>query len=262
MLLGVYWYYGFQESLYSFDFFTFQAGRGGHADGPAELTTTVRAPNPSGLLAAVQAGAARYPDGHLFGKAHDSLLHLDLGDYALTDYTFHVASELEQVLRQQQATPTTELLPAETPLLRLAAPQDPTPPYSYGDGQFQAVSSAPRKHQAQLALMRLDCHLPLARQADLLAAIEALCMQFGLDVLYYFDRKISPQVNLMVFFGNGRQGVGGQPLRYTDTTALKTAVLACLVKQGGQPQHLGDYPADYPRRGPHVIRMVDADFVL
>jgi hypothetical protein len=68
-------------------------------------------------------------------------------------------------------------------------------------------------------------------------------------------------VNLMVFFGNGRQGVGGQPLRYTDTAALKTAMLACLVAHGGQPRHLGGYPADYPRRGPHVVRMVDAAFV-
>ena len=244
MLLGVYWYYGFPEGLYSFDFFTFQAGRGGHADGADDHRARAQLIRPAGRRAS---RGGSLPDGYLFGKAHDSLLHLDLGDYALTDYTFHVASELEQVLRQQQATFTTELLPAEAPLLRLAAPQDPTLPYSYGDGQFQAVSSAPRKHQAQLALMRLDCHLPLARQADLLAAIEALCVQFGLDVLYYFDRKIPPQVNLMVFFGNGRQGVSGQPLRYTDTAALKTAVLACLAKQGGQPQHLGDYPADWLR---------------
>ena len=264
MLLGVYWYYGFPKDLYSFDFFTFQAGRGGHADGPAELTATVYAPNPAALLAAVQAVAARYPDGYLFGKAHGSRLHLDLGDYALTDYTFHVASKLEQVLRQQQATPTTEPLPAEAPLLRLAAPHDPTPPYQYGDGLLQAVASRPHQHQhqAQVALLRLDCHLPLARQADFLAALAALSEQFGVDVLYYFDRQLAAQVNLMVFFGNGRQGVGGQPLRYTDTAALKAAVLASLAAHGGQAGHLGDYPTHYPRRGPHVVRMVDADFIL
>jgi hypothetical protein len=262
MLLGVYWYYGFPDDLYHFDFFTFQAGRGGHADGPAELTATVQAPNPAALLAAVQAVAARYPEGYVFGKLHGALLHLALSDYALTDYTFHVAGELEKVLRHHHATPTTELLPADTPLLRLAEPHDPTPLYSYGDGQLQAVSSHPRKHHAQAALLRLDCHLPLAQQADFLTALEGLCKQFGLDVLYYLDRKISLQVNLMVFFGNGRQGVGGQPLRYTDTAALKTAVLAALAAHGGQPEHLGHYPADYPGRGPHVVRVVDADFVL
>ncbi|MFD1874904.1 hypothetical protein [Hymenobacter bucti] len=262
MLLGVYWYYGFPKGLYHFDFFAFGAGRGGHADGPAELTATVRAPDPAALLAAVRAVAACYPEGYLFGKAHGDVLHLDLGDYALTDYTFHVAGELEKVLRQHHATPTTEPLPADTPLLRLAEAYDPTPPYSYGDGQLQAVSSRPGKHRAEVALLRLDCHLPLVQQADFLAALEILCTQFGLDVLYYFDRKIVPQVNLMVFFGNGRQGVGGQPLRYTDTAAFKTAVLASLAAHSGQPQHLGDYPAGYPRRGPHVIRVVDADFVL
>jgi hypothetical protein len=262
MLLGVYWYYGFPEGLYHFDFFTFGAGRGGHADGPAELMATVRAPDPVALLAAVQAVAARYPEGYIFGNAHGAVLRLDLGDYALTDYTFHVAGELEKVLRQHHATPTTEPIPTDTPRLRLAEPHDPTPPYSYGDGQLQAVSSHPGQHQAQAALLRLDCHLPLAQKADFLAALNDLCAQFALAVLYYFDHKIGLQLNLMVFFGNGRQGVGGQPLRYTDTAAFKTATLAALATHGGQTEHLGAYPAAYPRRGPHVVRVVDADFVL
>ena len=262
MLLGVYWYYGSPEGLYHFDFFTFQPGRGGHADGPAELTATVRAPDPAALLAAVQAVAVRYPESYIFGKAHDDVLYLDLGDYALTDYTFHVAKELEHVLRQQQATLTTEPLPADTPLLRLAMPHDPAPPYDYGDGTLQAVSARPGKYQSQVALLRLDCHLPLIQKAAFLAALDDLCEQFGLDVLYYFDHKIAPQLNLMLFFGNGRQGVGGQPPRYTDPTAFRTAALAVLAAHGGQPKHLGTYPADYPRRGPHVVRVVDADFVL
>lgn len=261
MLLGVYWYYGFPEGLYHFDFFTFQAGLGGHADGPAELTATVRAPDPAALLAAVQAVAARYPEGYIFGKTHGAVLRLDLGDYALTDYTFHVAGELENMLRKQDATPTAEPLPTDTPLLRLAEPHDPTPPYCYGDGQLQAVSSHPGQHQAQAALLRLDCHLPLAQKANFLAVLNDLCAQFGLDVLYYLNRKIGPHLNLMVFFGNGRQGVGGQPLRYTDTAALKIAALACLAAYSGQTEHLGTY-ADYPDRGPHIVCLVDADFVL
>lgn len=261
MLLGVYWYYGFPEGLYHFDFFTFQAGRGGHADGPAELTATVRAPDPAALFAAVQGVAACYPEGYIFGKAHGELLHLDLGDYALTDYTFHVAGELENVLRHHHATSTTEPLPADAPLLRLAEPHDPTPPYRYCDGQLQAVSSHPRQHQAQAALLRLDCHLPLAQKDAFLAALNDLCEQFGLDVLYYFDHKIGLQLNLMVFFGNGRQGVGGQPLRYTNTAAFKIAALASLAAHSGHTKHLGAY-ANYPNRGPHIVRVVDADFVL
>jgi hypothetical protein len=125
----------------------------------------------------------------------------------------------------------------------------------------QAVSSRAGKYQAEVALLRVDCHLPLAHKADFLAALDALCQQFALDVLYYFDHKMPPQVNLMVFLGNGRQGVGGQPLRYTDTAALTTAVRACLAAHEARAEHLGGYPADYPRRGPHVIRLVDAEFV-
>jgi hypothetical protein len=262
MLLGVYWYYGFPEGLYHFDFFAYRPGIGGSSGGPAELTATVQAPDPAALLAEVRAVAARYPDGYLDVYAYGPLVRLILGDWALTDYTFHLAGELEQVLRQQQATSTAESLPPDTPRLHRSAPQDPTPPYCYGDGSLQAVASRPRKHRAEVALLRLDCHLPLARQTDFLTALEALCEQFDLDVLYYFDHKMPPQTNLMLFFGNGRQGVGGQPLRYTDTAALKTAVLVSLAAHEGQTKHLGDYPAYYPRRGPHVVRVVDADFVL
>ena len=262
MLLGVYWYYGFPEGLYHFDFFAYRPGIGGSSGGPAELAATVRAPDPAALLAAVQAVATRYPEGYIFGKTHGEVLHLDLGDWGLPDYTFFVASELEKVLRQQQAVLTTKLLPADVPLLRLAEAHDPTPPYSYGDGQLQAVSSRPGKHRAEIALLRLDCHLPLAQQAYFIAALDDLCAQFGLDVLYYSDRKIGLQLNLMVFFGNGRQGVGGRPLRYTDTAVLKAAVLASLAAHEGQTGHLGSYPAGYPRRGPHVVRVVDADFIL
>jgi hypothetical protein len=190
-----------------------------------------------------------------------ALLRLQLSDWALTDYTFHVAGELENVLRQQRATPTTEPLPADTPRLRLAEPHDPTPPYSYGDGTLQAVNTRPGPHQAEVALLRLDCHLPLDQQADFLAALEAVCTQLGLGVLYYYDRMLLPQVNLMLFFGNGRQGVGGRPLRYTDSAAVKTAVLASLAAHRGQTGHLGTYPADYPRRGPHLVRVADAELV-
>lgn len=204
--------------------------------------------------------AAHYPQGYIFGKVHGTTLHLDLGDYALTDYTFYVAGELEKVLHQQRATPSTASLPANAPLLRLSGPHDPTP--SYGDGQLAAVSARLRHHHAEAALLRLNCHLPLSRKASFVAALEELCEQFELEVLYYLDHEMLPLVNLMVFFGNGRQGVGGSPLRYTDTAALKPAVLATLAAHDGQTGHLDGFPADYPRRGPHVVRVVDADFML
>lgn len=126
MLLGVYWYYGFPKGLYHFDFFAYRPGIGGSSGGPAELTATVQAPDPAALLAAVQAVAARYPQVPLLAQAHGPLLRLKLDDWALPDYAFFVATELEAVLHQQQATLTTEPLPADTPLLRLADPQDPT----------------------------------------------------------------------------------------------------------------------------------------
>ena len=192
MLLGVYWYYGFPKGLYSFEFFAFRPGLGGHADGPVKLVATVHASDPAALLAEVRAVAARYPDGYLFAQAHGARLRLELGGYALTDYSFHVATALEAVLRRQYATLTATPLPASTPLLRLAEPHDPTPAYRYGKERLQAVSTRPGKQQAQMGLLRLDCHLPLPRQAAFVAALAALCAQFDLDVLYYYDCPLAP----------------------------------------------------------------------
>ena len=42
----------------------------------------------------------------------------------------------------------------------------------------------------------------------------------------------------------------------------KTAVLASLATHAGQTGHLGAYPADYPRRDPHLVRVADAELVL
>lgn len=85
MLLGVYWYRYFPEGLYRFDFFIFRAGLGGHADGPAELTATVQAPDPAALLAEVRAVAAHYPAVRLFGEVHGQFLRLTVGGYTLSD---------------------------------------------------------------------------------------------------------------------------------------------------------------------------------
>jgi hypothetical protein len=261
MLLGVYWYRYFPEGLYQFDFFTFQAGLGGHADGPAELTATVQASEPAALLAEVRAIAARYPEVRLFGEVHGQFLRLTVGGYRLSDYAFYVAGELEKVIRRQHATLATEPLPAGVHHIHLTSPEeDNTQPIS--GGLLQAVSLSARKYQAETLSLCLNCHLPLVRKPAFLAQLDQLCQAMNLDVLYYLDYEIHPQVNLMLFFSHGRQGVGGQPLRYTNAHALTTPVALCLANHGGLPGHLGSYPEYYPENGPHIVRMVDAAFVL
>ena len=261
MLLGVYWYRYFPQGLYQFSFFTFRAGLGGHADGPAELTATVQALDPAALLAGVRAVAARYPEVRLFGEVHGRLLRLTVGGYRLSDYAFYVAGELEQVMRQQQATLATEPLPAGAHFLGLTTPEeDNTQPPS--NGLLRAVNLSAGKYQAATLFLCLDCHLPLAGKSAFIADLNELCQAAKLDVLYYLDYEIPPQVNLTLFFSNGRQGLGGQPLRYTNAHALAAPVAACLASHGGQPGHLGSYPDYHPQNGPHVVRMVDAAFVL
>ncbi len=261
MLLGVYWYRYFPEGLYRFDFFTFRAGLGGHADGPAELTATVQAPDPPALLAEVRAVASRHPEVRLSGEARGPFLRLTVGGYTLSDYAFFVAGELEKVFRRQHAALATEPLPAGAQSSCLTTPEeDATQPVS--GGLLQAVSSPAGRYRADTLSLRLDCHLPLAHKSAFLADLNQRCQAASLDVLYYLDYEVPPQVNLMLFFSNGRQGVGGQPLRYTNAHALTVPVALCLANHEGQPGHLGSYPEYYPENGPHIVRMADAAFVL
>ena len=197
----------------------------------------------------------------LFGEVHGQFLRLTVGGYTLSDYAFFVAGELEKVFRRQHAALATEPLPAGAQYLRLTTPEeDATQPVS---GELlQAVSSPAGRYQAETLSLRLDCHLPLAQKPAFVDDLNQLCQAANLDVLYYLDYEVHPQVNLMLFFSNGRQGMGGQPLRYTNAHALAASVALCLVNHGGQPGHLGSYPEYYPEKGPHVVRMADAAFVM
>jgi hypothetical protein len=261
MVLGVYWYYGFPAGLYHFDYFSFHPGLGGHADGPAELNATVQVPHPAALLRELQAVAVASPEAPLFAYSVAQTVCLKTGGYGLHDYSFHLAEQVEQRLRQHGATRTAdEQLPHAPAMQRLgpAPPAEPFPTLRL----LQVVSTRAGQYQAEALLLRLDCRLPRARRAAFVQQLDALSQQADLDVLYYLDHELAQQTNLMVFFGNGRQGVNGQPLRRTDAAALEAAVQQALQAHGGQPGHLGRFPQEYPRRGPHPVRLADADFVL
>lgn len=260
MVLGVYWYYGFPAGLYHFDYFRFRPGRGGHADGPAELTVTVGTTEPAALLHELRQLASTYPETNLFVYQHETAVRIELGDYGLFDYTFHVAGEVEAILRRRGLSLVLDQLFPASSFQRLT----PEPPTQQLPRQrlLQLVASAPKRQQAETRLLRLDCHLARAQQPAFLRKLDELCQQARLDVLYYFEYELPKDVNLMVFFGNGRQGLAGQPLRYTDAAAFETEVLQALQTHGGQTGHLGGFPKQYPQRGPHVVRITDADFVL
>lgn len=260
MVLGVYWYSGFPTGLYHFEYFQFRPGLGGHADTPAELTVTVRTTAPAALLTGLQTLAGAYPETNLFLYQDADIVRVMLGGYQLFDYDFHLAGEVEKLLRQLgvPSVPDHAFPPGSFRRLTPELPPVALPPRQV----LQLVGSAPGLYHAETRRLRLDCCLPAAQQLAFGRRLNELCQQADLDVLYYLDHELDAKVNMLVFFTNGRQGLNGRALRHTDARALAAAIEQALGAHGGQLGHLGRFPEHYPRRGPHVVRAADADFVL
>jgi len=262
MYLGVYWYYGFPTGLYDFDYFSFSRGLGGHADNPAELTATLRAPATDALLRQLATLVNRHPEGWLFVRRYGlDTLRISTGGHQLTDYDFMFAQAVEALLGEAGA----ELVAAPglaepTQTLRLAV--ESTRSLAYPRQQLlQLVSTGPGRYNAETLALRLDCHLSRPAKEDFIGALAAVAREGGLQAFYYFEKVVAGTVNLMLFFTNGRQGIGLQAKRYTEVAPFESAVAAVLQQYQAREGHRGGL-ASYPREGPTIELMVDQDFVL
>ena len=105
MNLGVYWYFGFPEGLYNFEYLTFQKGNGGHADNPAELITNIIVQKPDDLIDKLKLLINQHKEGFLFIYRDNNRLQIVTGGYQLFDYDFLLAKEVELLLKNENADP-------------------------------------------------------------------------------------------------------------------------------------------------------------
>lgn len=259
MVLGVYWYFHFPEGLYSFRYFTFSAGLGGHADGPAELTARVTVLEPARFAQALTALLARHPDVYFFAYQRGHDFQLVTGDYHLFDYYFELVAELDALLQQENAQPNPAATFTEADcFIRQRPTTEAGPPLR---GLLQLGGSRQGKHHAETSALRLDCHLKTARLPPFITALRELTQAANLRVFYYFFHQVKDDTNLMLFFTNGRQGVGGQPRQEVDIQLFEQQVAEVLQAHGGKPEHRGGYH-QYPEKGPVVELVIDQDYVL
>ena len=259
MILGVYWFYKFPQGLYNYSFFEFARGLGGHANDAAEIQARVFVKDLEQFLAGIKTLKQQYPKAHLSIKTDRSDLLIDIGDYNLYDYHFQFAEEIEQLLKEQNA----KSINNDTPFNAVQS-------YNFNNGSemvfernkhlfISLVGSNFKKHNAENAALRFDCHLSLNHKKDFINALTQICIEERISVFYYNDSEFEGQVNLMLFFTNGRQTK--DKIQNVNINSFGDKVLHLLEKYSAKIGHLGGYDY-YPKYGPFIELMKDQEFII
>lgn len=260
MVLGIYWYYGFPEGLYSFEHFKWLPGYGGHASNPAKLECVVEAPAPDRLLQRLHQLIADFEEGHIIVYRQGNILEISTGSFHLYDYDFLLMKKVEAILNEEKVAISGQIDRRSAELIRVFSRK--VHPQTYPVKKLlQMVSSEKNKCNAESAMLRLDCFVPVLQKADFIAALSRLATEEQIEVLFYKEHAFETGINLMLFFGNGRQGLDLKPLKRIDIERLEEKAEAALVAHNGTVKHRGGWDF-YPTGDPVVVKMIDGEFIL
>ena len=260
MNLGVYWYFGFPEGLYNFEYFTFQKGNGGHTDNPAELITNVIIQNPDDLIDKIKSLIDQHKEGFLFIYRDNNRLQIVTGGYQLFDYDFLLAKEVELLLKNENAELTNNSKFETNQLVKFSGANKkdqnlPTKKY------LQVVGSNLKKANAETMSLRLDCCLNFKDKKDFINKLSEIAKSVNINVFYYYDFDFSDKSNLMLFFTNGRQGLDLQPKQNVDLISFEEKLEKLFIEYQVK---LGYERGDniYPKNGPNIELIVDKEYIL
>lgn len=259
MVLGVYWYYKFPDGLYHFDFFKFLKGFGGHANNPALLQASVSIPDAERFLSRIRELKSEYKRTYLKVKADGNYLFIETGDYTLFDYHFQLASEIEGLLKDENAALTEyKASPDKETVYNFDADYEGM----YGERKhdfIQLVGSDFKKYNAENFSMRIDCHFSLNVKTTFLHDLTEVCREENIAVFYYFDFETDDFINLMLFFTNGRQTK--EQIQIVDLISFGDKFQNTAEKYTVQFGHKNGLKS-YPVNGPHIQLMADEEFII
>lgn len=259
MILGVYWYYKFPEGLYHFDFFRFLKGFGGHADNPAKLQASVSVRDTESFLLKITTLKSEYKKAYLTVKKTGNCLFIETGDYTLFDYHFQLVSEVEKLLKDENAVLIEDKISFDTGTNH-SLDADYEGIYGRKKHDFiQPVGSDFKKCNAENFSIRIDGHLPSGLKRKFLHDLTQIGLQENISVFYYFDAEADDFVNLMLFFTNGRQTK--DHFQVIDIISFGDKIQNISKKytvRFGHKNGLGYYPVN----GPHIQLMDDEEFII
>ena len=260
MVLGVYWYYGFPEGIYTFEYFKWKPGYGGHANNPAELECFVEVANPERLLQQLYALIEAFPEGFIVVYRQENQFKIKTGSFNLYDYDFLLMQEVEKLLKNESAKiiPPMDVQKAE--LIRIFVERHI--PQTYPQKKLlQSVSSGMGNFNAECTLLRMDCFLPATQKPAFIEALDKISSEEKINTFFYNLSAFENGYNLMLFFTNGRQGVNLQPKQRIDFHSFEEKVEKLLDLHKVTAKHRGGWDY-YPTGNRMVVKIVDEKFIL
>ncbi|MFT0213046.1 hypothetical protein VQ643_10645 [Pseudomonas sp. F1_0610] len=252
MALGAYWFFSFPHKRYYFKWAKFTAGLGGHADRPAAITLTFFIANPASCLAYLKEIQQQFPYCTWAYRQQDNAVEISLSGYQLFDYHFLAITAVEHWLSTQNISDTECVL--STPFQYLTALSDV--PY-YATKVFTPVAGFSQlEHQAELALLRLDCHLAESQARAFIAAFKNLAKEAGCNLSFFLESSYKHEKNLMLFLGRGY--LLTQPLTI-DIPAVENQMQKIMRTYSVSSHFAGDWQ-HYPKSERHVL--IDTDALL
>lgn len=261
MILGVYWYFGFPEGLYSYDYFKWKPGYGGHANNPAELVTIVSCSNPEALIRDLRKLIEKLQQGFIFIYQNDQNMKIGTGSFNLHDFDFALMKQVEAILQHHEVQILDKFDKADSQLIKIHVMKDQASPPYPSLKLLKMVGSNIKKYNAETSSLRLDCNISLKEKNAFLEELKKISEEENINVLYFSEKHIEDTVNLMLFFSNGRQGLDFSAKQYVDAEKLENKIQALDTQFGVEFQHKGGWNS-YPLGDYKIIKIVDEDFII
>lgn len=259
MILGVYWAFKFPEKIYSFDFFKYRGTKGGHAHAPSELFMNCKAENPDILIDKLNRVIIDNPFGRLFIYKKENCLSIKTGSYFLFDYDFLLTKKIEEILKGEQITDVNETDTKGGELIRIIGDKRFHESESYPKkGFFQTVGSEITNFNSELSAIRFDCNILNSELRDFLTDLKTILTEENITLAFYIDKIADKRINLMMFFTNGRQGLGLKPLITTDACSLENKIENLKSKYSLEFGFIKGYYPDSKRK---EIMIIDEEFL-
>ncbi len=259
MILGVYWYYRFPEGLYHFRFFRFLKGLGGHISNPAKLQARVYVNYTENCLTKIKELKSVYGKADLTVKKNGNELLIETGDYTLFDYHFQMVSEIDEVLKNENAVLTDHEIPFGTEITYNFDTNLKAIPREKKHDFIRLVGSVFKSFNAENFSLRIDCHVSLRLKNDFLDDLATACGPENISVFYHYHFVSDDFVNLMLFFTNGRQM--RDHIQVVDISSFGNRVQGIAGTYSVQFGHKNGLES-YPVNGPHIHLMTDEEFII
>jgi hypothetical protein len=258
-ILGVYWYFGFPDGLYSYDYFTFHPGYGGHADNPAELSAVVTVTDGDNFLNELKRSVELHPYCYLRVIVSRNTFGISTGGYQLFDFDFLLIKYVESVLKKYSATtaiPQKYDSPTVHQFIGSKLQQHTYPRLAI----LKITGSEKKKSNAEVSAVRLDCHMVTEHVQQFAGTMKTLLQNSGIDAAYYYSSANKGVSNMLLIFTNGRQGIEGPPVT-VNLPELEKHIREIMSQYAVKTDHHKE--VDYPVEGePTILLMRDKDYII